>query len=206
MTDYATLLRDRTTLTCRCIDRVFMQAYVPRLQSVGQVCYWYLWDEDWGGAFIKTNAYAPYPMWIWLNGHSWAQRQLAKASIAYEAADNMLLSCDDPVALQRICDRLGTGAVKNFFWRWQQLLPSPLTREELRAGYVYDLASASSRSPTRGSSTGCRPGAPYSRAFIRDHLDFGRPDSVELVFSRKITRQTWVCFAPGSSRKEWSHM
>jgi len=102
--------------------------------------YWYLWDEDWGGAFIKTNAYAPYPMWIWLNGHSWAQRQLDKASIAYEAADNMFLSCDDPVALQRICDRLGTGAVKDFFWRWQQLLPSPLTREDLRTGYVYDLA------------------------------------------------------------------
>jgi len=38
MTDYATLLRDRTNLTCKCIDRIFMQAYVPRLQSVGQVC------------------------------------------------------------------------------------------------------------------------------------------------------------------------
>ncbi len=22
--------------------------------------YWYLWDEEWGGSFIKTNAYAPY--------------------------------------------------------------------------------------------------------------------------------------------------
>jgi hypothetical protein len=38
MADYATLLRDRVTLTCRSIDRIFLQAYVPKLQSVGQVC------------------------------------------------------------------------------------------------------------------------------------------------------------------------
>jgi hypothetical protein len=31
--------------------------------------YIYLWDEDWGPAFIKTNAYAPYPVWVCLNGH-----------------------------------------------------------------------------------------------------------------------------------------
>jgi len=38
MADYATLLRDHISLTCRSIDRLFLQAYVPKLQSVGQVC------------------------------------------------------------------------------------------------------------------------------------------------------------------------
>src|SRR5207253_10912709 len=38
MADYATLLRDHITLTCRSIDRIFLQAYVPKLQSVGAVC------------------------------------------------------------------------------------------------------------------------------------------------------------------------
>ena len=177
MIDYATLLRDHVTLKCRSIDRIFLQAYVPKLQSVGMVCrflcwqrkfkipssaafgkigatyvkaidkfaekhkipvrrfkkgenkekiarpyieaaaregkegvvligiaqekasvwrswprkgqekkphphmdwgremsyinhfYFYLWDSEWGGAFWKTNAYAPFPIWIWLNGH-----------------------------------------------------------------------------------------------------------------------------------------
>lgn len=36
--DYATLLRDHVTLECRSIDRVFLQAGVPKLQSVGPVC------------------------------------------------------------------------------------------------------------------------------------------------------------------------
>ncbi len=38
MADYATLLRDHIALTCRSIDGLFLQAYVPKLQSVGQVC------------------------------------------------------------------------------------------------------------------------------------------------------------------------
>jgi hypothetical protein len=75
--------------------------------------YFYLWDPEWGPAFWKTNAYAPYPIWIWLNGHTWAQRQCVKAGIGYTALDNGFRSCDDPKALQRICDRLGPGAVKS---------------------------------------------------------------------------------------------
>ena len=192
MADYATLLRDHVTLTCRSVDRIFLQAYVPKLQSVGGVCqflywqkgfsipssaafgkigdayvaevhrwakaneipvrrfakgenkeeiarplieaaerdggdgrvvligiaqektpiwrswkakgqehaahphmewtrqmgfvnhfYFYLWDPDWGGAFWKTNAYAPWAVWIWLNGHTWAQRQCDRLGIGY---------------------------------------------------------------------------------------------------------------------------
>jgi len=38
MADYATLLRDHVTLTCRSVDRIFLQAYIPKLQCVGGVC------------------------------------------------------------------------------------------------------------------------------------------------------------------------
>ena len=36
--------------------------------------YFYVWDPEWGPAFIKTNAYAPFPIWIYLNAHEWAKR------------------------------------------------------------------------------------------------------------------------------------
>jgi hypothetical protein len=179
MTDYGTLLGDHVTLRCRSIDRIFLQAYVPKLQAVGDVCmflrwqhkypipssaafgkigeayvksiyrvaeanhipvvhfkkgekkeetarpyleaaaregkgrvvligiaqekasvwkswprkgqekarhphmdwgremayinhfYFYLWDSEWGAGFWKANAYAPFPIWLWLNGHEW---------------------------------------------------------------------------------------------------------------------------------------
>jgi hypothetical protein len=45
MADYATLLRDGVTLRCRSIDRIFLQAYAPRLQSVGLVCRFLHWQR-----------------------------------------------------------------------------------------------------------------------------------------------------------------
>jgi hypothetical protein len=42
---YATLLRDHVTLTCRSVDRILLQAYVPRLQSVGMVCQFLCWQR-----------------------------------------------------------------------------------------------------------------------------------------------------------------
>ena len=248
MAEYATLLRDHVTLTCRWVGRIFLQAYVPRLQSTGMVCqflrwqrgypvpssaafgkigeafaaevhkfatangisvrhfakgekkeeiarpyiqaasaagmsavaligiaqekavvwrswpakgqrgsahphmewgrqtafvnhfYFYLRDAEWGPAFWKTNAYAPFPVWLWLNGHERAKRQRAKAGVGFTALDNGFGSCQNPRLLQRVCDRLGPGAVTGFFWRWQARLPSPFTRADLRAGYVYELA------------------------------------------------------------------
>ena len=157
--------------------------------------YFYLWDPEWGGAFWKTNAYAPYPIWIWLNGHEWAKRQCAKAGIGYTALDNGFRDCTDPRGLQRICDRLGPGAVKSFFWRWLRRLPSPFTPADLHAGYVYELAFRQFEvSDTRVFD---RPAA--GRAFfegvIRDHLDVGRPSSVALIFDRRVNART-----PGTFR------
>jgi len=45
MADYSTLLRDHVTLTCRSIDRIFLQAYVPKLQTVGWVCSFLRWQR-----------------------------------------------------------------------------------------------------------------------------------------------------------------
>ena len=45
MVDYASLLGKHVTLKCRCLDRMFFQAYVPKLQSVGQVCIFLRWQR-----------------------------------------------------------------------------------------------------------------------------------------------------------------
>ena len=47
MTDYSTLLRNHVTLTCRSIDRIFLQAYVPKLQTVGFVCQFLHWQRGY---------------------------------------------------------------------------------------------------------------------------------------------------------------
>ena len=102
--------------------------------------YFYLWDSEWGAAFWKTNAYAPFRIWLWLNGHEWVKRQLDKAGIGYEALDNGFRSCTDAAGLQKICDRLGPAAVQSFFARWCQRLPWAFTQADRRAGYGYEMA------------------------------------------------------------------
>ena len=83
-------------------------------------------------------------------------------------------------------------------WRWQKRLPSPLTRADVRAGYVYELAFRQFEiSDTRVFD---RPaaGRSFFEQLIRDHLDVGRPESVSLIFDRRISRRT-----PGTWRT-WS--
>ena len=152
--------------------------------------YFYLWDPEWGGAFWKTNAYAPYPVWLWLNGHEWAKRQLARRGVAFCELDNGFLSCEDPAALQRVCDRLGPGAVKAFFWRWQRRLPSVFTRDDLRTGYVYDLAFRQLEVCDTRVFDRPQAGRAFFEGLIRDHLDLGRPDQVALLFDRRVSRVT----------------
>ena len=77
--------------------------------------YFYIRDRDWGPAFIKTCAYAPFPVWVYLNGHEWAKRQAERAGLAFEALDNGFRSVADDDALAAICNRLSARDVQGFF-------------------------------------------------------------------------------------------
>ena len=45
-------------------------------------------DPAFGLGFIKICSYFPYPLKIWLNGHSWAQRQASTAGLRYTQLAN----------------------------------------------------------------------------------------------------------------------
>ena len=71
--------------------------------------YFYLWDADFGPAFIKICAYFPYPVKVWVNGHEWAKRQATQAGIAFTELSNGFATCADPEGLQAICCLLYTS-------------------------------------------------------------------------------------------------
>ncbi len=48
------------------------------------------------------------------NGHEWAKRQAAAAGIGFTALSNGFASCEDPAALQAICDRFGPGTASRY--------------------------------------------------------------------------------------------
>lgn len=152
--------------------------------------YFYVLDPEWGPAFIKTIAYAPWPVWVYLNGHEWAKRQAAKQGIDFRALDNGFASCQDADALAEICARLSAADVHAFFARWQARLPSPLTAEDRVRGYGYDLAFRQLEiSDTRVFDRPAAGRAWFERT-LPDQLTLGRPDQIAVVFGRRVTRQT----------------
>jgi hypothetical protein len=152
--------------------------------------YFYLQDEDFGPAFIKVCTYAPYAVKICLNGHEWAKRQLRKRGIAFEALDNGFLSCEDPQVLQDVCDQLGPEQIQAFFDKWQITLPWRLTSKDQEAGYQYRLSIWQVEfSRTQVFDDPAR-GRQWFEAIIRDNLDVGRPDRIQLVFEKRVTKRT----------------
>jgi hypothetical protein len=152
--------------------------------------YFYLQDQDFGPAFIKVCTYAPYAVKICLNGNEWAKCQLQQRGIAFEPLDNGFLSCDDPATLQEICDQLGPEQFQAFFTKWQSRLPWRLTPEDQRVGYQYRLSIWQVEfSRTQVFDDPAR-GRQWFEAIIRDNLDVGRPDRIQLVFERRVTQRT----------------
>lgn len=81
MADYATLLRDHVTLACRSVDRIFLQAYVPKLQSVGGVCQFLYWQRGFGisssAAFGKIGDAYVAEVYRWVKANAIPMRQPA---------------------------------------------------------------------------------------------------------------------------------
>lgn len=102
--------------------------------------YFYLVDAEFGPGFLKICSYFPYPMKVWANGHEWAKRQATKTGLAFSELANGFAGCADPVALQKICDRLGAAEIQAFFDRWTSVIPVPFTAADRAAGYWWELS------------------------------------------------------------------
>jgi hypothetical protein len=102
--------------------------------------YFYLWDEQFGPAFIKICTYFPYPAKIWINGHEWAKRQATRTGIGFTELSNGFATTEDPTGLQAICDRLGPEEITAFAERWFAILPVPLTDADAAAGYWWEIS------------------------------------------------------------------
>jgi hypothetical protein len=156
--------------------------------------YFYVWDAEFGPAFIKICAYFPYPVKIWLNGHEWAKRQALQAGIGFTELSNGFATCDDPTRLQAICDQLGPAQIQEFTDRWLQELPTPFTDADRAAGYWWELSMRQVEVSRTMVFTAPRHARSFFEALIADNLDIGRPDHVEIIFGRTTNRDTTSTF------------
>jgi hypothetical protein len=124
---------------------------------------------------------------VCLNGHEWAKRQLEQAGIGFEALDNGFQSCADPGALQATCDSLRPDDVEGFFRRWLARLPHPFAARDRAAGYRYRLSIWQMEFSLTQVFRRPLVGRQFFEEVIRENLDLGRPDRIQLLFGRRIT-------------------
>ena len=152
--------------------------------------YFYIDDEEFGPLFVKVCSYAPWSIKLCLNGHEWAKRQLDKRGIRYEALDNGFLSCSQPNKLQEICDSLGPEDIDRVFRKWLRRIPLPLRPQDREAGYDWDLSIWQMEVSLTQIFDRPLRGREFFEEIIRDNLDLGRPDRVQLIFDRVVTKKT----------------
>ena len=160
--------------------------WIVRATAMVNHFYIYAVDDDFGPFFIKFCTYFPYNAKLCINGNEWAKRQAAKAGIGFEALDNGFATCNDPVRLQRICDRSGPAQVDRLLRKWLARLPHPFSATDRRAGYRYDISVLQAEFSLTQVLDRPTSGRVFFETVIAENLDVGRPDRVSLVFDRRV--------------------
>ena len=153
--------------------------------------YFYGLDEDFGPFFLKFCTYFPYNAKLCINGHEYVKRQLAKEGIAFEALDNGILSCANPTATAATLRRpLGRQDRRAAAQVAGARLPHPFTPEDRAAGYRYDVSILQAEFSLTQVLDRPLTGRVFFEEVIRENLDIGRPDQVQLIFERRVTKRT----------------
>jgi hypothetical protein len=152
--------------------------------------YFYCVDRDFGPFFLKFCTYFPYTAKLCINGHEHVKRQLTRKDIAHEALDNAVVSCEDPARLQALCDGLTGEKIDALLRKWLRLLPHPFSRKDREAGYRYQLSILQAEFSLTQVLERPLHGRIFFEEIIRENLDLGRPDQVQLIFQRRVNRRT----------------
>jgi hypothetical protein len=164
--------------------------WIVRTTAMVNHYYFYGIDEDFGPFFLKFCTYFPYNAKLCINGHEYVKRQLVKEGIAFEALDNGILTCANPRRLQQLCNGLSAAKIDALLRKWLARLPHPFTPKDRAAGYRYDISILQVEFSLTQVLDQPRTGRIFFEEVIRENLDIGRPDHVQLIFDRRINKRT----------------
>ena len=111
----AEVLAEHTTLTVECIDRMYLNVYVPLLQRAAGAAYFF---RKMRGAAVPSSALMA-PM----------TRRFVKRH-----------RCADPERMQRLADGLTARKVDALLRKWLARLPHPFAGSDRRRGIRYDIS------------------------------------------------------------------
>ena len=164
--------------------------WIIRSTAMPNHYYVYILDRDFGPLFIKFCTYFPYAAKLCLNGHEWLKRQLTQRGIPYEPLDNGIRSSDEAARVQRIANELDAPKIDAVFRKWLRRLPHPFAPAHRAAGYRYQLSILQAEFALTHVLDRPLTGRCFFEEVIRENLDLGRPDQMQLIFDRRVTRRT----------------
>jgi hypothetical protein len=160
--------------------------WIVRTTAMVNHYYFYGIDEDFRPFFLKFCTYFPYNAKLCINGHEYVKRQLTKEGIAFTALDNGILKCANPRRLQQLCDGLSAPKIDALLRKWLARLPYPFTSKDRAADYRYAVSILQAEFSLTQVLDQPRTGRIFFEEVIRENLDIGRPDHVQLIFERRM--------------------
>src|SRR4051812_5267358 len=110
--------------------------------------YFYLLDPVLGPMSLRVGTFLPFTLAVFLNGHSFLARELARQGVGFRKDDNALLAVADVAALEAAAERLTPALIEPRCAHWVRQLAPRFGREE-RAAVALSYGTASPRSSWR---------------------------------------------------------
>jgi hypothetical protein len=115
---------------------------------------------------------------------------LQQAGLPFKALDNGIAECADPKALQALAEGLTPAKIDRLLRKWLAQLPHPFSPKDRAAGYRYQIAILQAEFSLTQVLKQPVAGRVFFEEVIRENLDLGRPDQVQLIFGRSVNRRT----------------
>ena len=101
-----------------------------------------------------------------------------------------MLSCADPALMRELADGLTTATIDRLLRKWLKRLPHPNTAADRAAGIRYDISVLQAEFALTQVLDRPVQRRVLFEEIIRENVDLGRPDNVQLIFHRRITKHT----------------
>jgi hypothetical protein len=106
----------------------------PRPQ---RVLYYYFLDPEFGLIYLRLQTWFPFTMQVYVNGHDWLARQMAKRRLGFVQHDNAFTQLDHPDQAQQLADRFPHLDWVKILDRWARQINPLLDQVWLRPGNYY---------------------------------------------------------------------
>jgi hypothetical protein len=183
------LLDGHTVLDIECLDRIYLNGYVPTLQVGGQVL-----------TFLHDHRRMPVASPAVFEQIGIRFRQ----AVGRFAEMNEIPMVKFRKGMQAICDRLGPAGIQAFFDRWMSRIPVPLSAADQAAGYWWELSLRQVETSRTLVFDAPRQARAFFEALVADNLDLGRPEHVEILFKRSPRGRKPKDQAGGVFKTRWT--